>query len=83
MKRNRSRAVGVCASHRSKHTFAVCMLRQRPVKSRLSIGSRAQEALLTTLIWSVHWQEQKEPFRIPTPFCFPPQSGGIYWVRGS
>ena len=53
-----------------------------PVKSRSRLTDRAQKVLLTTLIWNVQWQGQEEPFRIPTPFCFPPQTRGIYSVRG-
>jgi hypothetical protein len=76
------RGRGVCISPfeahlRSLHVAAASC--QIPALDR-KLGAKK---LLPTLIWSVHWQEQEEPFRIPTPFCFLPQSGGIDWVRGS
>ena len=83
MKRNRSRAVAMCISWFEAHVRSLHVA-AASCQIPLSIAKAARKrALLTTLMWSIHWQEQAEPFKIPTPFYSPPQTCGIYWVRGS
>jgi hypothetical protein len=78
---NRSRAVAVCISWFEAHVRSL-QVAAASCQIPFSIAKAArQKALPTTLTFT--GRNRREPFKIPTPFYFPPQTCGIYWVRGS
>jgi hypothetical protein len=74
-------AVAVCISWFEAHVRNL-QVAAESCQIPLSIAkSRAPKSAANNA--DIHWQEQAEPFKIPTRLYSSPQTCGIYWVRGS